>query len=201
MTSTPQQVETAVHQFLHPAGAPARADSERRDFRVGAPAARAKVERSPCSTARGAAASPPVSAGSCEGAGYRATVGGNASSFSFTTTSVAGDASSLAVARRLAALLAPARLQVLGSTAASGQVTVTVGSSFSGTLGTAAAARANHTAASSTAPPYDAAEWRALQRRTSLPLYAPSSWPAGLGYQQFRAYRVTVGRITSEPRS
>ncbi len=93
----------------------------------------------------------------------------------------------------MAALFAPAHLQVLGSTAASGQVTVTVGSSFSGTLGTAAAARANHTAASSTAPPYDAAEWRALQRRTSLPLYAPSSWPAGLGYQQFRPYRVTVG--------
>ena len=47
------------------------------------------------------------------------------------------------------------------------------------------------------APPYDAADWRALQRRTSLPLYAPSSWPAGLGYAQFRACRIATsqGRV------
>ena len=192
VTSSPAEVQTAVHELYDPAGAPAQPT-------VGGatsasvpqlPAAKVSVTVLNGSGRRGLAAS--VSR-QLRKAGYLATDGGNASSFSFTTTSVAGDASSLAVARRLAALLAPAHLQVLGSTAASGQVTVTVGSSFSGTLGTAAAARANHTAASSTAPPYDAAEWRALQRRTSLPLYAPSSWPAGLGYQQFRPYRVTVG--------
>ena len=40
------------------------------------------------------------------------------------------------------------------------------------------------------ATPYDLAQWRALQSQTSLPLYAPSSWSASLGYDQFRAYSV-----------
>ena len=192
VSSTPEQVQTAVHELYNPVGAPTQqAVSGATTTSVPQlPAAKVSITVLNGSGRSGLAAS---LTRQLRKAGYSATDGGNASSFSFTTTSIVYDPNALAIARRLAARLAPAHLQLLGSTAASGQVTVTVGSSFSGMLGAAAAAHSNHTAASSTAPPYDAVQWRALQRHTSLPLYAPSSWPAGLGYQQFRVYRVTVG--------
>ena len=45
--------------------------------------------------------------------------------------------------------------------------------------------------------PYHVAEWRALQRSARLSLFMPASLPAGLGYDQFRAYtvRTSAGRV------
>ncbi len=88
-------MQTAVHELYDPAGAPAQPT-------VGGatsasvpqlPAAKVSVTVLNGSGRRGLAAS--VSR-QLRKAGYLATDGGNASSFSFTTTSVAGDASSLA---------------------------------------------------------------------------------------------------------
>ena len=41
--------------------------------------------------------------------------------------------------------------------------------------------------------PYHVALWRALQRRSGLPLFMPAGLPSGLGYDQFRAYTVPTG--------
>jgi LCP family protein required for cell wall assembly len=41
--------------------------------------------------------------------------------------------------------------------------------------------------------PYHVAEWRTLQRRFALPLFMPARLPSGLGYDQFRAYKVPTG--------
>ncbi len=41
--------------------------------------------------------------------------------------------------------------------------------------------------------PYHVAEWRALQKRSALPLFMPARLPASLGYDQFRAYKVPTG--------
>ena len=41
--------------------------------------------------------------------------------------------------------------------------------------------------------PAHVASWRALQKASRLPLYLPARLPGGLGYDQFRAYRVPTG--------
>ena len=41
--------------------------------------------------------------------------------------------------------------------------------------------------------PSHVAAWRALQKASRLPLYLPARLPGGLGYDQFRAYRVPTG--------
>ena len=41
--------------------------------------------------------------------------------------------------------------------------------------------------------PSHVASWRALQKASRLPLYLPAHLPGGLGYDQFRAYRVPTG--------
>ncbi len=41
--------------------------------------------------------------------------------------------------------------------------------------------------------PYHVALWRSLQKAGRLPLFMPARLPAGLGYDQFRAYRVPTG--------
>jgi len=41
--------------------------------------------------------------------------------------------------------------------------------------------------------PVDAVQWQALRRQTPLRLYAPTVVPAGLAYDQLRAYRIPTG--------
>jgi hypothetical protein len=119
--------------------------------------------------------------------GYHVSAGGNAPSFTFTTTTIAADSASQTVAGRLAALLAPARLKP--SSAGSGAITVTLGSSYRGHLASASTSSpTQRTSTAVRATPHDLVQWRALKRQTSLPLYAPGSWSASLGYDQFRAY-------------
>ncbi len=193
VVSTPAQIKTAVQELYRPVGVRTQATA--------GSGGSASVPQLPASkiavavlngSGRGGVAGRTVTR--LRRAGYRATDGGNAASFSFTTTVVSCDPASLAVARRLAAQLAPARVQLLAATAARGRVTVTVGASFAGTLASASTTGSSQkNVATASAPPYDAAAWRTVQRETSLPLYAPSSVPASLGYLQFRAYHVTVG--------
>ncbi len=46
--------------------------------------------------------------------------------------------------------------------------------------------------------PRDATQWRALQRRASLPLNRPATLPSGLAYGQFRAYAVRTPSGTAK---
>ena len=188
VTATQQQVTAAVHQFLNPKQAPAQ------------PAAKAAAPKPTVSQLPAAKVDVTVLNGSGQSGvagatqaqlkarGFVAHVGGNAAKFTYTTTTIAADPASQTVARRLAVLLAPARLE---SGTGAGVVTVTLGSSFGGHLAATSTSRATRPASAPVeATPYDSAQWRALQSQTSLPLYAPSSWSAGLGYDQFRAYSV-----------
>jgi LCP family protein required for cell wall assembly len=196
--ATPRQVATAVRQFLHPAKAPgptAAASSavppagDASAAPASTPqltAAKVKVTVLNGSGRTGAAA---AAAAELVRIGYHARVGGNAPQFGVTTTTIAADAASRAVARRLAVVLAPARLQQ--SPAVAQEVTVTLGSRFTGHLALAAPTSSSQSAGIAAAgAPHDDAEWRTLQRHTSLVLYAPSAWPADLTYDQYRAYSV-----------
>ena len=188
VTATPQQISTAVGQFLHPVGAPA--EPQPKPTMPQLPRAEVKVTVLDGSGQSGIAGSV---AAQLESAGYSAKVGGNATNFGFTTTTLACDPASLTVARRLAVLLARARVQQLASSAPTGHVTVTVGSSFAGRL---ASPQSSSTAPSQlglSKTTYDLGQWQALRRQSGLTLFAPTVWSASLGYDQFRAYRVTVG--------
>ena len=132
VVSTPAQIKTAVQELYRPVGVRTQATA--------GSGGSASVPQLPASkiavavlngSGRGGVAGRTVTR--LRRAGYRATDGGNAASFSFTTTVVSCDPASFAVARRLAAQLAPAKLeQSTGSS--SGRVTVTLGSSFGGRL-------------------------------------------------------------------
>ena len=194
VTATPQQVRTAVRQFLHPVSAPSQPAASAKPAPAPTtpqlPVAKVSVTVLNGSGQSGVAA---VAASQLRARGYRAHVGGNAASFTFTKTTIATDPASLAVARRLAVLLAPARLQQ-SSAPGVGTVTVTLGSSWSGQLAsTATTSPTSSTGALSSGAFHDLAQWRALQGQTRLPLYAPSAWSASLGYDQFRAYTVPIG--------
>jgi LCP family protein required for cell wall assembly len=188
VTATPQQISTAVEQFLHPVGAPAKPQPKPTVAQL--PRAEVKVTVLNGSGQNGIAASV---AAQLKSADYDATVGGNAAGFSFITTTLTCDPASLTVARRLAVLLAPAHVQQLGSSAPSGRVTVTVGSSFSGRLASPQSASTSTSQLGLSKTTYDLGEWQALRRQSGLTLFAPTVWSASLGYDQFRAYRVTVG--------
>ncbi len=188
VVATPQQVATAVHQFLHPQQAPSTSPaptSAAVSTTPQLPAAKVSVTVLNGSGQAGAAA---VATSQLQARGYRARVGGNASSFTFTQTTIAADAASQAVARRLAVLLAPARLRA-SSVSGVGAITVTLGSSFGGHLAQSSTSSPSQgTGVLAGATPYDLAQWQALAHQTSLPLFAPSRWSASLGYDQFRAY-------------
>jgi polyisoprenyl-teichoic acid--peptidoglycan teichoic acid transferase len=196
VTATQQQVATAVRQFLHPTRAPKPT--------VAAPvAAVSTATAAPSSTPQlttakaevvvlngsGRAGMAAAAASELTSRGYRVRVGGNAANFGFTTTTIAADAASQAVARRLAVALAPAHLQQ--SATRGGAITITLGSGFTGRLvPTSMPGSTQRASIAAGASPHDLSQWRDLQRQTSLPLFAPSSWSASLGYDQFRAYTV-----------
>jgi LCP family protein required for cell wall assembly len=187
VSATPQQIQTAVQQFLHPVAAPSQPAAKKaapKPTTPQLPAAKVSVTVLNGSGQPGVAAS---ATSQLEARGYQAHLGGNAASFSYTTTTIAADPASQTVARHLAALLAPARLQ---PGTGSGAIAVTLGSSFGGHLASASSGSTRPAGLTVDATPYDPSEWRALQHETSLPLYAPSSWSASLGYDQFRAYSV-----------
>ena len=194
VVATPQQVATAVHQFLHPVKAPSRPAASAQ------PAPKSTVSQLPVAKVavtvlNGSGRSGVAAAATAQlrARGFRASVGGNAASFGVAKTTIAADAASQVVARRLAVLLAPARLQQSGAPGA-GTVTVTLGSSWSGQLASAATTSPTASTGALTGGAfYDLAQWRALQGQTRLPLYAPSAWSASLGYDQFRAYAVAIG--------
>ena len=189
VVATPQQAATAVHQFLYPQQAPGTSPA------ASTPAATSTTPQLPVAKVNvtvlngsGQAGVAAVVTSQLQARGYRALVGGNASSFTFTQTTIAADAASQAVARRLAVLLAPARLQT-SSASGAGAITVTLGSSFGGHLAQSSTSSPTQgEGVLSGATPYDLAQWQALARQTSLPLFAPSRWSASLGYDQFRAY-------------
>ena len=191
VVATPQQVATAVHQFLHPQQAPSTSPAASTPGTTSTtpqlPVAKVNVTVLNGSGQAGVAA---VATSQLQARGYRAHVGGNASSFTFTQTTIVADAASQAVARRLAVLLAPARVQA-SSASGAGAITVTLGSSFAGHLAQSSTSSPTQgTGVLAGATPYDLAQWQALAHKTSLPLFAPSRWSASLGYDQFRAYSV-----------
>ncbi len=192
VVATQQQVQTAVQQFLHPVAPPTGSGSAATSSVAQLPAASVRITVLNGSGATGEAA---TVAGELRGAGFTATVGGNAAGFGHTTTTVTARPAAASVARRLASLLAPAQVTVEGasSAAAAGRVTVVIGSSFAGRLG-ATSATTGQTSQTSTLEhtTYDLTQWRTLQAHTSIALFVPSVWSSGLGYDQFRSYRLKV---------
>ena len=61
----------------------------------------------------------------------------------------------------------------------------------SGAAGSSSAVRGAKTAITDSA--FHVAQWRSLRRTSRLPLFMPAGLPGGLGYDQFRAYRVPTG--------
>ena len=188
VSATPQQISAALQQFLHPVGAPAASQAKPTTSQL--PRAAVKVT---VLNGSGQSAIAGSVAAQLKSAGYSARVGGNAADFSFTTTTVACDAASLTVARHLAAMLTPAHVQQLGSSAPAGRVTVTVGASFPGELASLRASSTSTSQLGLSKTTHDLGQWQTLKRQSGLTLFAPTVWSASLGYDQFRAYRVTVG--------
>ena len=188
VTATPQQIGTALSQFMNPSGPPTATQPKPTVPQL----SRAKVSVTVLNGSGQSGVAGSV-ASQLRSAGYRATVGGNAANFAFTATTVSCDPSSLTVARRLAVVLAPAQVHQLASTAAVGHVTLTVGSSFSGQLATTQTSTASSSQPELERTTYDLSQWQTLQRQAGLSLYAPTVWSGDLAYDQFRAYRVTVG--------
>ena len=185
VVATQQQVAAAVQQFLHPV-TPMPAPSKPSVTQLVRSQAQVTVLNG--SGRPGEAA---TVASLLQAQGYAATVGGNATNFGFTSTTISAGPACTSVARGLAGLLAPARVQIDDSAAAR-QIGVTVGSSFSGTLATATTTpSAAKVTITRDAP--GAAQWQTLQRHSGVQLFMPTAWSSGLGYEQFRAYRVKVG--------
>jgi hypothetical protein len=186
VVATQTQIATAVHQFLHPVTAPTGSGSTTTSV-AQLPAADVRVTVLNGSGTTGEAA---AVAAELRGAGFKATDGGNATGFGYTTTTVKATPTAVTVARRLASLLAPAQVTVgHGSSSAAGKVTVVVGSSFGGRLGAGGSA-GQATQSSLAHTLFDRAQWRSLQAHTSVPLFMPTVWSSGLGYDQFRSYRL-----------
>ncbi len=87
--------------------------------------------------------------------------------------------------------IATAVRQFLSPVRAPGQTSSTAAAAAA-TATAAAPSTSASSAAVQTGTPQDMAQWRALARRTPLSLLAPSAWSQGLGYDQFRAYKVTT---------
>jgi LCP family protein required for cell wall assembly len=187
VVATPQQVRSAVHQFLDPVQAPSQpSPAPAKTSSPQLPVAKVSVTVLNGSGRAGVAA---AATSELKARGYRARVGGNAAGFGAAETTITADPTALTVADRLAALLAPARLQ--HSSAAAGVITVTLGSSFGGQLAQATTAGpAQGASAIVGGALHDLVQWRVLQQQTSLRLFMPSTWAPGLGYTQFRAYTV-----------
>ena len=188
VVATQQQVTAAVQQLLHPVTA---AQPTSTPSVAQLPRSQAEVTVLNGSGRPGAAA---AVASLLNAQGYAATVGGNAANFGFTTTTISAGPACTSVARDLAGLLTPARVQIDGSAAAR-QVSLIIGSSFSGGLVTATAtpsASTSRVTITTDAP--GAGQWRALQRLSRLRLFMPTAWSPSLAFDQFRAYRVRVGR-------
>ena len=110
------------------------------------------------------------------------------------TTLIRAPQSLASVARSLARLLAPARVAfVQDSASARGLVEVALGTRLQ-LVGAAVAKSVQRSAAGAGRTYHDWSAWRALSRRTSLTLEAPTAWAPGLAYDTagvpFRAYTV-----------
>jgi LCP family protein required for cell wall assembly len=188
VVATPQQIGSAVQQFLHPTGAPVLAQPKPSVSQL--PRSKARVVVLNGSGQPGAARSV---ASQLQTRGYAATVAGNAANFDFTQTVVTTAPDAESVGRGIAKLLGPAQVNVSNGVPA-GQISVTMGSSFLGQLTSASTSQAaTATQAIASGVSQGAAQWQALQRQAHLSLYMPTAWSPGLGYEQFRAYRVRVG--------
>jgi LCP family protein required for cell wall assembly len=187
VAATPQQVSSAVQQFLHPVEAPAQKQPKPSVSQL--PRSQVKVTVLNGSGQTGVAA---TVAAALRARGYAVAVGGNAANFSYNKTTISATSDEVTVARGLARLLAPAQV-VVGSGGSGGQIAVTMGSSFTGQLVTAVASGAQSSQPVTGQATQDLAQWQALQHQAHLQLYAPTAWSAGLGYDQFRAYRIKIG--------
>jgi LCP family protein required for cell wall assembly len=190
VVATPQDITAGVQEFLSPVNSQPQAQPTTSMSQL--PRSQVKITVLNGSGRAGAAA---AVAAQLQTRGYVVAVGGNASNFGYTTTTVSASSDSVAVARRLASLLAPAQLKAGASQAAAGgQVFVTVGSSFSGQLAVPAASPSGQSpqAVVSNAP-HDAAQWQALRHQTPIALLMPTAWSPDLGYDQFRAYKFKTG--------
>ncbi len=190
VVATQQQIATAVRQLLHPVTAPTSGGTTTTSSVAQLPAASVHVTVLNGSGTTGEAAT--VTA-ELRSAGFTATDGGNAIAFGYTTTALKAAPAATRVARRLASLLAPAQVTVdRGSSSTADRITIVVGSSFTGRLGAASGASGETAQTALEHTVFDRAQWRVLQAHSSIKLFMPTVWSSGLGYDQFRSYRLKV---------
>ncbi len=201
VVATPQEIAAGVRQFLNPVRPPGQTASATSVSQL----SRSQVKVTVLNGSGQAGAAATVAA-ALKARGYAVAVGGNAPNFGYTTSTVAAGSAAATVAKGLGGLLTPAQVEINAETgAAADQITITVGSTFSGQLASAAAAAAAASAAATSSAasaassqpiqgntPQDVAQWRVLGRQTPLALFMPSAWSPGLGYDQFRAYKMTT---------
>ena len=186
VVATSQQIRAAVQQFLHPVVAPTGSGSTQKSTVTQLPATGVRVGVLNGSGVSGEAA---AVAGELRGAGFTAADAGNAAGFGYTTTTITAGPAAVSVARHLASLLAPAQVTVdQSSSAGAGRITVVVGSAFPGRLSAGTSAGQSQTPLTRTA--YGKAQWQALQAQAGITLFMPTVWSDGLGYDQFRSYRL-----------
>ncbi|MGO8682968.1 MAG: LCP family protein [Thermoleophilia bacterium] len=194
-----QQVQTAVAQFLNPVKPPAKVTPS--TVTATAPAFSVRVLNG-----SGKAGESTSVASQLVALGYQAASGGNADSFTYTSSVVSAPASLAAPAQNLAHLFAPATVQVAAQSSSLGDgITVTIGSSFGGQI--AATAQPVQSAAPAALQlqhntVFDRAAWQQVAAQARMPVLAPTVWADGFTYSSdmpFRSYRVDIGKGRTVP--
>ncbi len=182
VTDTPQRCQQAVDEFQNPATPP---------LPTKGPTVTKKMYQVKVYNGSGIAGRATAAAGQLSALGYNATVMFDATEFPDKETAVCAPQSLAAQAEAIAALMAPAHVRLLGRAPGTDAtaVRVFVASSFTGTLVTPQVQQQTQQRVQQNVR-YDAASWRALAARTSLPIEMPTAWSSGFTYDQFRTYSV-----------
>lgn len=129
--------------------------------------------------------------------GYHAYNGAAAPEFPGSQTTVYAPAGLEAPARTIANLFAPAKVKVVSRAPGSAQgLLVFVASSFDGTLDVPSETPQIQQTLVANANT-DAASWKALAKKTPMPLEMPSTWVSGCVYDGFRAYKLPESKERS----
>ena len=126
--------------------------------------------------------------------GYVASSGGNAAAFTYTTTVVVAPDYLAANARKLAQLLAPAKVQTVSQATVS-SISVIVGSSFVGV--SSPSQQTDKTAQIQASTRFNLTGWRTVASHTTIPVYMPTIWGSGFTYDSltpFRTYTVKTDK-------
>ena len=132
--------------------------------------------------------------------GYQTTVGVDAAESPGTATEIYAPTQLTDAAQTLGDILWPSEVHIIGrAPGVADGIQVFVGSQFDGTIELPTEQAAQPAQTIERDQQYDLASWQQLDAATPINLQMPTVWSPGLGYDEFRAYKVetTGGRMAN----